>query len=165
MACGRLHPNATSDALRACTAGVLMDMTGGCTTCIRATDQNISHCMLPFEDIKCTPCDVNILRHLNECQRSELGDLCATDNMLHLSDQCAACLVLKGDDDPLSGCMPDPSPGQCLVEDWPGVDALTGCPDDDEACSGAAMDMLSDVRLSSFAVRSERSHIHRAKAS
>lgn len=104
--------------------------------------------MLPFEDIKCSPCDVNLLRHLNECHRAGLGnDMCANDNMLHVSDQCAACLVLRDGDDSAIECMPDAAPGQCLIEDWSGMDALDACADGDESCYGASMNMLSDVRL------------------
>ena len=125
-----------------------MDMTEGCSTCMRATDNNITHCMLPFEGIKCSPCDVNLLRHMDECNRAGLSnDICGIDNLLHVSDQCAACLVLRDEDDTAIDCMPDPAPGQCLIEDWSGMDAVNACPDGDEACASAAMSMLSDVRL------------------
>ena len=147
IACGRLHPNATSQGLQACANGVLMDMTEGCSTCMRAADNNITHCMLPFEGIKCSPCDVNVLRHMDECNRAGLSnDICGIDNLLHLSDQCAACLVLRDEDGTAIDCMPDAAPGQCVTEDWSSMDALDACLDGDESCSGAAMSMLSDVR-------------------
>ena len=131
-----------------------MDMSEGCGQCMQATDRNVSHCMTDFADVKCTPCDVNLLRHMNECRMAGLGTMCAMDDLLHVSDQCAACLVVNGMRQAVD-CMPDPVPGQCLIEDYPGYDAVSLCPADDgtdagtaarQACMQQATTMLSDVR-------------------
>ena len=120
---------------------------------MRATDNNVTHCMLPFEGTKCSACDVNLLRHMDECNRAGLSnDICGIDNLLHVSDQCAACLVLRDDVDTVIDCMPDAAPGQCLIEDWSGMDTLQACPDGDEPCTSAAMSMLSDVRLTHLTI-------------
>ena len=167
--CGVLHPNATTEALSDCYAGVLMDMSPGCSDCLEATDySNVSYCMLEFQVTKCSPCDVNWLRHQNECEAAGLGDICSVNDFLHLSDHCAACLVMHDSD--WATCMPEPAPGQCLIEDSAAFSAVQACGNDDgtpayQACVREPAAGLSDVSFSFIAscrpLRRSRPHADR----